>query len=44
MAAIESTDVYDLFKKSLVALALLHVKGDEGLDYTNCLTATEFGK
>jgi aminoglycoside/choline kinase family phosphotransferase len=39
-----STEVYDLFKKSLGALALLHVKGDEGLDYTNCLTATEFGK
>ncbi len=37
-------DVYELFKKSLDALALLHVKGDEGLDYNNCLTATEFGK
>jgi aminoglycoside/choline kinase family phosphotransferase len=37
-------EVYELFKKSLDALALLHVKGDEGLDYSNCLTATEFGK
>lgn len=39
-----SKDVYGLFKKSLEALAMLHVKGDEGLDYTNCLTTTEFGK
>jgi aminoglycoside/choline kinase family phosphotransferase len=39
-----SKDVYELFKKSLNALALLHVKGDEGLNYNNCLTATEFGK
>ena len=36
--------VYDLFKKSLEALAQLQVKGDEGLDYTRCLTNTEFGK
>ena len=39
-----SKDVYDLFKKSLDALAQLHVKGDKGLDYSYCLTATEFGK
>ncbi len=39
-----SIEVYELFKKSLEALALLHVKGDEGLDYNNCLTTTEFGK
>jgi aminoglycoside/choline kinase family phosphotransferase len=38
------TEVYELFKKSLETLALLHVKGDEGLNYNNCLTATEFGK
>jgi aminoglycoside/choline kinase family phosphotransferase len=37
-------EVYGLFKKSLEALALLHVKGDEGLDYNNCLTTAEFGK
>ena len=39
-----SKEVYELFKKSLKELAQLHVKGDEGLDYTNCLTTTEFGK
>ncbi len=38
-------EVYGLFKKSLEALALLQVKGDEGLDYANnCLTNAEFGK
>ncbi len=38
-------EVYGLFKKSLEALAQLHVKGDEGLDYSNyCLTNKEFGK
>ncbi len=37
--------VYELFRKSLDALAQLQVKGDEGLDYiNNCLTNTEFGK
>lgn len=36
--------VYKLFKKSLEALALLQVRGDEGLNYKNCLTNTEFGK
>ncbi|MEK7227133.1 MAG: hypothetical protein AAB221_15820, partial [Bacteroidota bacterium] len=39
-----TTEVYGLFKKSLEALAQLHVKGDEGLDYNNCLTNKEFGK
>ena len=37
-------EVYDLFKKSLEALAQLHVKGDDGLDYEYCLTNKEFGK
>ena len=38
-------EVYGLFKRSLEALALLQVKGDDGLDYkTYCLTNTEFGK
>src|SRR4029077_15376116 len=37
-------EVYFLFKKSLVALAELHVKGDEGLNYNLCLTNAEFGK
>jgi aminoglycoside/choline kinase family phosphotransferase len=36
--------VYDLFKKSLEALALLHIKGDKGLNYEHCLTNKEFGK
>ena len=37
-------EVYFLFKKSLEALAELHVRGDEGLNYNLCLTNTEFGK
>ena len=37
-------EVYSLFKKSLEALAQLQVKGDEGLDYSNCLTNAEFGR
>ncbi len=39
-----SQEVYDLFKKSLQALANLQVKGDAGLDYNYCLTNKEFGK
>ena len=37
-------EVYDLFKKSLTALARLQVQGDQGLDYSVCLTNREFGK
>ncbi|HSU28925.1 MAG TPA: RNase adapter RapZ [Chitinophagaceae bacterium] len=37
-------NIYSLFSKSLDALARLQVLGDEGLDYTRCLTNTEFGK
>ncbi len=37
-------EVYELFKKSLEALARLQVKGDAGLNYNNCLTNKEFGK
>ena len=37
-------EVYGLFKKSLEELARLQVKGDDGLDYTHCLTNEEFGK
>ena len=37
-------EVYGLFKKSLESLAQLHVKGDDGLDYSSCLTNAEFGK
>jgi aminoglycoside/choline kinase family phosphotransferase len=35
---------YGLYKKSLQQLALLQVKGDEGLDYRKCLTNSSFGK
>ena len=37
-------EIYGLFQKSLQALASLHVKGDNGLDYDKCLTNKEFGK
>ncbi|CAN5884940.1 RNase adapter RapZ [soil metagenome] len=37
-------DLYTLYKKSLEQLALLQVKGDEGLNYNKCLTNTSFGK
>jgi aminoglycoside/choline kinase family phosphotransferase len=39
-----SDPVYELFKKSLEALATLQVKGHIGLDYKKCLTNKEFGK
>ena len=39
-----SEPVYELFKKSLTALASLQVNGDKGLDYKRCLTNKEFGK
>jgi RNase adapter protein RapZ len=39
-----TTEVYDLYKKSLQQLALLQVKGHEGLDYKKCLTNSSFGK
>ena len=35
---------YNLFKKSLEALASLQVNGDKGLDYDRCLTNSAFGK
>src|SRR6266496_1864022 len=37
-------NVYSSFKRSLEALAVLQVNGDEGLNYNFCLTNTEFGK
>src|SRR6188474_2258069 len=37
-------EIYKLFQKSLQTLAMLHVKGDIGLDYDRCLTNKEFGK
>jgi aminoglycoside/choline kinase family phosphotransferase len=39
-----TAEVYELYKRSLHELALLHVKGHEGLDYNQCLTNTTFGK
>src|SRR5436190_6030923 len=37
-------NIYELFKKSLEALAQLQIKGDEDLNYDRCLTNKEFGK
>ncbi len=37
-------EVYTLFQKSLKALAYLQIKGDEQLDYSRCITSSEFGK
>lgn len=37
-------EVYALFKESLRQLARLQVLGDEGLDYSRCLTNKEFGR
>lgn len=37
-------EVYALYKKSLTFLARLQIKGDEGLDYSKCLTNATFGK
>jgi aminoglycoside/choline kinase family phosphotransferase len=39
-----SDPIYLLFKKSLQRLAQLQVKGDEVIDYSKCLTNSEFGK
>jgi aminoglycoside/choline kinase family phosphotransferase len=39
-----TSDVYSLFKNSLIALARLQVIGDEGLNYDKCLTNKVFGK
>jgi len=39
-----SDEVYALYKQSLEQLALLQVKGHEGLDYKKCLTNSSFGK
>jgi aminoglycoside/choline kinase family phosphotransferase len=33
-----------LYQKSLKALAFLQIKGDENLQYKNCITSKEFGK
>ncbi|MEP7253449.1 MAG: RNase adapter RapZ [Ginsengibacter sp.] len=36
--------VYQLFRKSLKALAGLQIKGHKNIDYSYCLTSKEFGK
>ncbi|MCW3091070.1 MAG: hypothetical protein JWP81_2139 [Ferruginibacter sp.] len=36
--------VYELYKQSLQKLAILQVKGHEGMDYKKCLTNASFGK
>ncbi|MEO7524369.1 MAG: RNase adapter RapZ, partial [Ferruginibacter sp.] len=36
--------VFDLYKKSLYALANLQIKADAVLDYNDCITSKEFGK
>jgi aminoglycoside/choline kinase family phosphotransferase len=36
--------VFDLFKKSLKALAWLQISGDKKVDYDFCITSKEFGK
>ena len=36
--------VYNLYKLSLQELAMLQIKGHEGLDYKKCLTNASFGK
>ena len=36
--------VYELFRQSLEELALLQIRGDEGLDYSWTITSREFGK
>ncbi|MEO6721145.1 MAG: RNase adapter RapZ [Ferruginibacter sp.] len=39
-----SDEVYNYYKESLQQLALLQIKGHEGLDYKKCLTTASFGK
>ncbi len=39
-----SNEQYALYRQSLEQLALLQVKGHEGLDYKKCLTNASFGK
>jgi aminoglycoside/choline kinase family phosphotransferase len=39
-----TAEVYELYRKSLAQLALLQVKGHEGMDYRKCLTNAVFGK
>ncbi len=36
--------VFNLFKKSLKAIAHLQINGDKNLDYSQCITSKEFGQ
>lgn len=36
--------VKNLYKKTLKALAHIQIRGDEGLDYSQCITSKQFGK
>ena len=37
-------EVFELYKKSLKKLVAIQVKGDDGFDYNQCITAKQFGK
>lgn len=37
-------EVYALFEQALAALARMQVAGDQGLDYSRCITSREFGR
>ena len=37
-------EVFELYKKSLKHLIAIQVKGDDGFDYNQCITAKQFGK
>ncbi len=37
-------DVFSLYQKSLKSLASLQIKGDQKLNYDDCITSKEFGK
>lgn len=40
----KTEEVYQLFKQSLQKLASLQILGENGLDYSKCITSGEFGK
>ncbi len=37
-------EIFNLYKKSLKQLIAVQIKGDDGFDYNQCITAKEFGK
>lgn len=40
----QTSEVFDLFKKSLKALSNLQINGDKNLDYNKCITSKVFGQ